>query len=330
VIGDLSPPLRRRRVIGGLAAAVLVLGAVTVVVVWAGPTGGLPAEDYVAIQDVPAASATPVPAGPGGSAGSFTSDCGRNENGHINEDNFVATPGVPGGAHHTHEYVGNLSTNAYSTEQSLVAAATTCTNGDPSSYYWPVLRLLVGHGHDAHPPGHAGSAGNTGQIQRPASVRVQFTGSSVGPVVPMPRFLRLGVGDPFAFTDGGRNTRAQWGCEGFPGRTTSRYPLCPAGGRVTRTFDFPSCWDGLRTDSPDHHSHVRFPADTGACPPATFPIPHLRIVLAYQLPPGPGYAIDSFPEQRRSPLTDHGFLVNLMPDRLMASATDCINQGQDC
>lgn len=73
--------------------------------------------------------------------GTFTVNCGRNENGHFNPDNFIAQPGVRNGAQHLHDYVGNLSTNADSNNKSLQKAGTTCKNGDKSTYYWPVLRI---------------------------------------------------------------------------------------------------------------------------------------------------------------------------------------------
>lgn len=75
------------------------------------------------------------------STGSFTVDCGRNENGHFNPDNFIAQPGVRNGAQHLHDYVGNLSTNADSDNDSLLGAGTTCRNGDESTYFWPVVRI---------------------------------------------------------------------------------------------------------------------------------------------------------------------------------------------
>jgi hypothetical protein len=73
--------------------------------------------------------------------GTFTVDCGRNENEHFNPDNFIAQPGVRNGAEHLHDYVGNLSTNADSNNKSLQAAGTTCNNGDKSAYFWPVVRI---------------------------------------------------------------------------------------------------------------------------------------------------------------------------------------------
>ncbi|PRY36120.1 DUF1996 domain-containing protein [Umezawaea tangerina] len=75
------------------------------------------------------------------SKGTFTVNCGLNENGHFNGDNFIAAPGVENGAEHLHDYVGNLSTNANSTNESLQAAGTTCKNGDKSTYFWPVIRI---------------------------------------------------------------------------------------------------------------------------------------------------------------------------------------------
>lgn len=76
--------------------------------------------------------------------GTFTVDCGRNENGHFNPDNFIAQPGVRNGAQHLHDYVGNLSTNADSNNKSLQRAGTTCKNGDKSAYFWPVVRINDG------------------------------------------------------------------------------------------------------------------------------------------------------------------------------------------
>ncbi|WP_158841936.1 DUF1996 domain-containing protein [Saccharothrix deserti] len=77
----------------------------------------------------------------GASTGTFTVSCGNNENGHFNPDNFIAQPGVRNGAQHLHDYVGNVSTDADSTNESLAAADTTCRNGDKSTYFWPVVRI---------------------------------------------------------------------------------------------------------------------------------------------------------------------------------------------
>ncbi|MET9962897.1 DUF1996 domain-containing protein [Streptomyces sp. NPDC006326] len=290
---------------------------------------GAHAGDFVDIRDVPPTSDDPRPSGPDASAGRVTVDCGRNEEGHYNEDNLVVSPGLRSGAHHTHAYVGNLSTDASSTEASLAAAATSCHGGDRSTYYWPVLRRPDQPG--AGPHEHAAGHGNSGRIVPESAVSVEFRGSPVSKVVAMPRFLRAMTGDAVAYTAGSAaGVRARWGCSGSPDRHTTSYPRCPAGDRLTRTLVFPSCWNGLDTASPDHRAHLVFPAAGGVCPQGTFPVPQLRISLAYEVPAGAPVAVDSFPEQRHSPRTDHAMFVNAMTDGQMAALVDCLNEGLTC
>ncbi|KAA9381487.1 DUF1996 domain-containing protein [Microbispora cellulosiformans] len=334
-------------------------------------------EDFADIRRVP-----PGDGGVRAGRGSFTSRCGRNENGHRNSDNHIVAPGVSNGAHHVHDYVGNLTTNGSSTDESLAAGGTTCRLGDRSTYFWPVLRSRQGLGArpsaspSASPPASPTEAaqaaeatgiqqdataegvpgqdvpgedvtaqdvtarhteepggaaeGNVGTILLPRSVTLQFRGNPVSRVVAMPRFLRLITGDAKAATNGGVNARAQWTCSGFTNRLTGGYPLCPRGSLVLRVLDFPSCWDGQNTDSANHRTHVVFPARNGACPAGTRAIPQLRMTLAYSVPAGPSFAVDSFPEQRHNPITDHADFENVMPDRLMRSVVTCINRGLRC
>ena len=60
------------------------------------------------------------------------------------------------------------------------------------------------------------------------------------------------------------------------------------------------------------------------------PIPRLRITLTYQVPAGQSYAVDSFPDQQRKPVTDHFDFENLMPESLMTAVVDCVNAGRTC
>jgi hypothetical protein len=46
--------------------------------------------------------------------------------------------------------------------------------------------------------------------------------------------------------------------------------------------------------------------------------------------PGHSFAIDAFPDQRRSPVTDHAQFVNVMPDALMARVVACVYSGRRC
>ncbi|GGR08003.1 DUF1996 domain-containing protein [Streptomyces netropsis] len=295
-----------------------------------GKPGGPSRADFADIRTAPAGPGAPA-ARRGGSTGTFASVCGRNENGHFNPDNVIVTPGVRNGAHHMHDYVGNKSTDAFSTDNSLAAAGTTCTNGDKSSHYWPVLRVLDGKvAPDANAPG-GGHDGNMGTVLRPASVTLQFRGNPVTKVTAMPRFLRVITGDAKALTNGVANANASWSCAGFENRQLKdKYPICPNGAQVVRTFAFQNCWDGRNTDSANHRTHVAFARADGSCPRGFKAIPQLVQRITYDVPAGVPFAVDSFPEQLHKPVTDHGDFINVMSDALMARATACINGGRTC
>ncbi|MGW7575425.1 DUF1996 domain-containing protein [Streptomyces sp. NPDC054765] len=296
-----------------------------------GQAGGPSPDDFVDITTVqPDAGAPPFAAPKGGNAttGTFTTECGRNEDGHFNSDNVIVTPGVSNGAHHTHDYVGNKTTDGSSTDQSLAASDTTCTNGDQSTYYWPVLRKLDGSAEQK--PGAAQDA-NVGSVLTPASATLTYRGSQAGQVRAMPRFLRIITGDAKAFTNGTKNANASWSCTGFEDRQLKdKYPLCPNGSQVVRTFAFQNCWDGQSTDSGNHRDHVAFSDQNGNCPDNFTAIPQLVERITYDVPQGDSFAVDSFPEQLHKPVTDHGDFINVMSDQLMSKAVDCINGGRNC
>ncbi|WP_426497679.1 DUF1996 domain-containing protein [Streptomyces sp. D54] len=268
----------------------------------------------------------------GASRGSFTTDCGRNENGKFNPDNVIVAPGVSNGAHHMHDYVGNQANDAFASDDDLADGVTTCRNqGDRSTYYWPVLRLQNGQDEDDVDADGGGRDQNTGEIQTPSQVTLKFVGSPVGRVTAMPRFLRIITGDAKAFTNGDANANASWSCTGFEDRQLKdTYPICPEGSQVVRTFAFQNCWDGQNTDSANHRTHVAFAQDDGRCPSGFRAVPQLVQRIVYDVPPGPGFAVDSFPEQLHKPITDHGDFINVFDERLMRNVVRCINDGRRC
>jgi len=291
--------------------------------------GGPAASDYIDIRQVAPNAKTPARGG-NASTGLFVSVCGRNENNHHNSDNFIVAPGVTNGAHHTHDYVGNVSTDGNSTDQSLAAAGTTCRRNDQSAYYWPVLRQRGTRAGDQNADG-GGNDLNVGKIIEPSSVSLVFKGNATSKVVAMPRFIKIITGDAKATTNGPANARAQWTCTGFGNRLTTKYPLCPRGSQVQRILVLPSCWDGTNTDSANHRTHITFPdKTTGACPDGSKAVPELHMTLTYSVPSGRSFSLDSFPEQLHNPLTDHADFENVMPDALMANVVDCINRGRLC
>ncbi|WP_405997687.1 DUF1996 domain-containing protein [Streptomyces sp. NBC_00829] len=297
-----------------------------------GGDDGPSAEDFVDITSV-APNVQRVGKGRKASTGSFVSRCGVNRKGLFNSDNVIVAPGVDNGAHHTHDYVGALGVNAFTTNESLAASRTTCTNGDRSTYYWPVLRDLDGvQQSDADQPG-GGAEGNVGKILTPASVSLQFVGSPRTKVTAMPRFLRIITGDAKANANGGANANARWTCTGFESRVElkDKYPICPQGSKVVRVSKFQSCWDGANTDSANHRSHVAFADARGNCPKGFRAIPQLVQRITYNgLAGSTRFAVDSFPESFHKPITDHGDFINAMPLPLMRKAVACINTGRRC
>jgi Domain of unknown function (DUF1996) len=294
--------------------------------------GPLTAADYADIR-----TASRIAAGPrtsrNGSRGTFISSCGRPLANHHNSDNYIVAPGVNNGAHHIHDYVGNVSTDANSTDQSLAAAGTTCNNGDKSPYVWPALRDITKQGNDADKLG-GGLDGNFGKLLVPVGVQLQFRGNPQAKVVAMPQFLRAITGDAKAAVVNApsKNARAQWSCSNVPGRAfTDKFPLCPAGGMVVRTENLPSCWDGVNLDAANHRDHLVFPdATTGACPANTKAVPQLHVTLTYRVPAGRSFALDTFPSELRKPITDHFDFENVMSAGLMRRVVSCINAGANC
>ncbi|MFD1538393.1 DUF1996 domain-containing protein [Nonomuraea guangzhouensis] len=146
-------------------------------------TAGPSADDFIDIQAVSPVQQPKLTE----SSGTFVSKCGTGQESHTNSDNVITAPGVSNGAQHVNNYVGNESTDAFSTNESLAAADTTCRfSADQSTYFWPALQVLTG--------------GKSTSVL-PSAVQLQFRGNAVSRVTAAPRFLRLVTGDAMAVTN---------------------------------------------------------------------------------------------------------------------------------
>jgi hypothetical protein len=266
----------------------------------------------------------------GGASGSFTEDCGTNQDNHHNSDNFIVTPGVDHGALHVHDYVGNRTTTARSNDRSLAAGGTTCANGDKSTFFWPVIRVKQeANGKNNNQQGP--DKGNIGRLVEPNKVTIKFTSGGASKVTASPQFLRAIMGDAKEVTNGPTNAKATWTCTGFENRVTNKYPVCPQGSAVERIMQFPNCWDGKNTDSANHRTHIVFAKGNGQCPKGTKAVPQLEYDLVYQsVPNGSVFAVDGFDGQLHSPATDHADWENVMSAQQENGVVGCINNGQQC
>jgi hypothetical protein len=177
--------------------------------------------------------------------------------------------------------------------------------------------------------------GNDGDIQRVESADLTFLGSPVGKVVAMPKFLRILYGDAKVGQNGPKNAKNSWTCSGFEDKVLiNKYPICPQGSKVKRIHDFPGCWDGKNIDSAKHREHVAFADANGKCPKGFKAIPQLRVTLTYNIPRDVQlkgqYKVDSFPEEKHNPFSDHDDFANVMSQQIMNRLVNCVNSGKKC
>lgn len=191
----------------------------------------------------------------------FVSSCGFS---HRAADDPIVFPNQPG-ASHDHSFVGNVSTAAGSTLESLQAAGTTCLRPADTAAYW--MPTLV----------------DDGTPVAPRSALVYYRRLTLAPVQPFPPGLKLVAGDAHAVSPQPLAV-TYWNCGALGGaRPQSSVPTCPdaSGSSLRLHVRFPNCWDGRDLDSSDHKSHMAYSA-AGVCP-ANHPValPALEVIFRY-------------------------------------------------
>jgi hypothetical protein len=183
---------------------------------------------------------------------------------HRNTDDPIVYPGQPGKSH-DHTFIGNDSTNAFSTLGTMLGASSSCRRaGDTAGYWAPTL------------------VSPTGAIE-PRSATVYYRRHTLAPVQAFPPGFKMIAGNSKATTPQGLRVTS-WNCGPAAGvRPTSSIPTCPDAGRMGLALHirFPECWDGVNLDSPDHQSHMAY-AVRGRCP-ADHPVamPAVQLNLRY-------------------------------------------------
>jgi len=228
---------------------------------------------------------------------------------HRAPDDPIVFPGQPG-ASHDHSFVGNRSTNAFSTFGSLVSASTTCQRAADTAAYW-VPTLYQG----------------TNAVA-PVGATIYYRRGTFREVRTFPNGLRMIAGDAKATAPQDKRVTF-WSC-GIEGgvEPSSTVPTCPdvRGSFVRLHVRFPNCWDGRQTDSPDHKSHLAY-AFRGRCP-STHPVAVPAIELIYRYPTlgGADFSLSSGGQ-----LTGHADFFNAWrPSELKKLVEGCLNALVRC
>ncbi|WP_329343294.1 DUF1996 domain-containing protein [Streptomyces sp. NBC_00663] len=166
---------------------------------------------------------------------------------HTRPDDPIVYPQQPGTSH-DHTFMGNTTTDAYSTTHSLETGTTTCkAPGDRSGYWMPTLY-------------------NGDRQILPVGPQVIYYKAGITDytsVRPFPKGLRFVVGSPMQSPDEFRHHPGfveGWEC-GDSFFNTEFPATCPdrADVQLNIRFQAPSCWDGTYLDTPDHKSHMAYP-----------------------------------------------------------------------
>ncbi|KAK4993470.1 hypothetical protein LTR50_000400 [Elasticomyces elasticus] len=186
----------------------------------------------------------------------------------------IVFPGVV--APHVHTISGSNGfgfTENY--DQAKGGSCTSCPiKQDMSNYWTPKLYYQAENGSFIDVPQAGDGLGIYGGMTVYYQQRPSYTGEQL---LAFPKDFRMVAGDPFKrnFTGDFAARAVSFACldyNGPPTAETNKLPdrNCPNGLRAQ--VYFPSCWDGVRLDTPDHKSHMSYYNDTsydnGHCPPS--------------------------------------------------------------
>lgn len=228
----------------------------------------------------------------------------------VASDDPIVFPSQPG-ASHEHMFFGSHTTNAFSTYNEMRASTTSCPlSADTAGYWTPTLY-------------------KNGQLVLPRRVLAYYRvpAKSVDPttVIPFPPDFRMLAGGTSAVNPISTPTLVFWSCtDNASTRSTEPQP-CPKHTRIT--IAFPSCWDGVHTDTTDHRSHVAYPKAKTGCPAShPQPIPRLALTVVWFHTNLTGATFSS-----GNSMTAHADFWNTWDqDVLTENVQNCINIERSC
>jgi Domain of unknown function (DUF1996)/Domain of unknown function (DUF4124) len=310
-----------------------------------------PSNNIVQVGLMPAVDISKVPAGITGSAvaqlksgvhdgihlennGAFRINC---EYSHMSNDDPIVYPNQQGAAHH-HTFFGNTGLNYASTTESILATGnSTCDGGilNRTGYWMPSI---------------IDTATNTPIKPWRVIVYYKAWGTS-GTVKVPPKGLRMITGNAKAVTE--TDAKGSYVCFNMPGEVMATggksIQACNKNGFIRYKIEFPSCWDGVNLDSPDHKSHMAFAADnfqradgswyhtTNNCP-ITHPVavPVITLAADFTATTDAGtinwrLASDNYSAALPRGLSAHADWMNGWNEATLKTAVDnCLNKNIDC
>jgi hypothetical protein len=212
---------------------------------------------------------------------------------------------------HVHQIVGGNAFNASmpSTDISALSSCTTCQFADDFSNYWTAnLYFKARNGtYKRVPQGGAALQFNDQFSTKIAGgILVYYVSASPGKITAFKPGFRMLMGDPSMRSRPDTKLKRQncYRCytgPNFGGDVsapcqdakidTEAFPPAPCLGGIRSNILFPTCWDGVNLDSPNHQDHVTYPSSgpanflslgSGSCP-STHPvrIPQLMLEVVW-------------------------------------------------
>ncbi|KAF2114297.1 hypothetical protein BDV96DRAFT_547345 [Lophiotrema nucula] len=185
---------------------------------------------------------------------------------------------------HMHQIVGGngFNTTMTTSDVSNTASCTTCAFSDDFSNYWTAnvyFKARNGSYKRVKQLGAAKQFSDDYSTKIDGGVLVYYVSAQPGKITAFKPGFRMFVGDPTRRTAdpnlkrqncfrcysgpnfGGDTAAPCQGTNDFTG-----FPPSPCAGGIRSNILFPTCWDGVNLDSPDHKQHIAYPSSG----PATF------------------------------------------------------------
>ena len=228
---------------------------------------------------------------------------------HRLSDDPIVYPGQPGAAH-SHDFFGNVTTDAYSTydddtEHDLLGKDTTCSRPEDTAAYWMPTLSWDGVVRDANRAVFYYRAGGKNHTK----------------VKPFPAGLKMITGDP---------AHISWRCgRAENGKGTRTPPRKCASEELGLRIIFPDC-SNRQVDSDDHRSHMvysRMIDGKVRCPRShPIPVPSLTMNVTFPIPSTPGQVTLSSDHDEPGGSTIHADFFNAWDQaELQRLVTHCIN-----